>query len=132
MKSTSERLQEIQQHGFNLDMEAIFKEAFHNYKKITLTIGTLLFVLILLTTILGGATALYLGFKDLTELLTNVDISNFSGLAIILEFAISVTATALAVPFSAGLLKMAHNAANNQPFGFSTAFSYYRSDYFKD
>jgi len=132
MKSTSEKLQEIEKFGYPLDMEAVFKQAFDNYRKVTLTIGTLLLVLILLFTVLGGATAVYLGFKDFTELVTNIDISNFSLLAIAVEFVITIIGTALMAPLSAGLLKMAHDAFRGEAFGFSTAFYYYKSDYFKD
>src|SRR6478736_4567156 len=114
MKSTSEKLQEIQQHGFQLDLGTVINEAFENYKKVALTIGALLLVLIILFTFLvGSAAVITFGIGEITEFMTKTDITKFSTVAIVLNFAVLVVGTALIAPLTAGLLKMVHEAENN-------------------
>ncbi|MGG7034727.1 MAG: hypothetical protein ACI7YS_05975 [Flavobacterium sp.] len=133
MNSTSEKLQQIKEQGFHLDLDNVLKAAFENYKKIALFIGLLIFILILLFTIfIGSIATIAFSINDITMFMTNYDIYENSDLAKIFNFIVKVSGMAIIAPLTAGILKTIHNAQQNNPLKIKTVFSYYRSIYFKD
>lgn len=133
MNSTLEKLQQIKEQGFHLDLDNVLKAAFENYKKIALFIGLLLFILILLFTVfIGSIATIAFSISDITMFMTNYDIYENSNLALIFNFIVKVSGMAIIAPLTAGILKTIHNAQQNNPSKIKTVFSYYRSVYFKD
>lgn len=133
MKSTAEKLNEIEQNGYPLDFGEVFNQAFENYKKIALLVGGILLVLIFVFTLLVGSIGgLVFGISNLTTLLTDLKPTSSTSSTAIITLLVGVVGAALMAPLTAGLLKIAHQAENNQDFGFATAFDYYKSHYLKE
>lgn len=130
MNSTSNRLQEIEQNDFNLNIEEVLKQAFDNYKKIALTVGALLLLVIIPFTIIGSLAAISFGIQNLIEMATRINLSEYSLLLIAFNFSVPVIGAALVAPLTAGILKICQNAFNNEHFGLPTAFHYYKGKYF--
>lgn len=133
METAKERIEEIKREGYTIDFSDIFNKAFENYKKIALN-GGIVFILfsILMVGLLLGAVALFTGFSAFSQTLSGFKPENFTGIYILFYILGVVLITALISPFSAGILKMAHCAAQNKEFSVGTAFDYYNSSYFKE
>ena len=134
MKSTLQRLEEIKRAGYNLDLGDAINETFENYKKIALLGGAvLLLVFVVAIVIFGGLAAVFVGIATLTETLTELGQGvQLSSTALLVNLVASIIGAGLFAPISAGLIQMAHNAATNEDFDFGTAFTHYKSVYFKE
>lgn len=133
MNYINTRLSEIKQNGFDLDLGNLINESFENYKKIALLAGLALTIIILLLMI---ATIFALGYF--------IDFENFSQDQLIMDFntftpvqiAIYIGATALFAmlfaPFTAGLIKIAHDVETKDEVSFSNIFDCYKGIYLKD
>lgn len=133
MNFTVKKLQEIKQYGYPLDFGQVFGQAFENYKKIALIVGSIILVLIIAFTVLiGGFAGIVFGIGSVTEFFTDYSLQSNSTVLLIVNLIASVIGAALVAPLTAGLLKIAHLAESNQEFSFSTAFDYYKSSYLKD
>jgi ABC-type Fe3+ transport system permease subunit len=122
MKSTSDQIEDIKNHGYSLDFSTVFNHAFENYKKIALYSGLiiLVFSFIFLFAFFSVLVAYY-GVesmsKDFFENLENQKLSYIEQL--ISTLGISLLSGVLA-PFGAGFLKMADCADKDQEFNVST------------
>ncbi|HEX8575874.1 MAG TPA: hypothetical protein VF677_06230 [Flavobacterium sp.] len=133
MNNIVNKLNEIKKYGYHLDLGIVISQAFENYKKIALTTGALLLVLIVIFTVLvGGVAGIAFGIGSFTEFITDYNILQFSTSIVIIRFLVGVIGAGLIAPITAGIFKMAHHAETNTEFGFSTAFDYYKTAYFKD
>ncbi len=133
MKSTAEKLIEIEEKGYPLDFGEVLNQAFENYKKIALLVGGIILVLIFVFTILVGSIGgLVFGISSLTSLLTDLKPTSSTSSTAILTLLVGVIGAALVAPLTAGLLKIARQAENNQEYSFATAFDYYKSHYLKE
>lgn len=133
MKSTLQRIEEIKKSGYRLDLGEAINEIFTNYKKIALLSGAvLLLVGLAALVIFGGLGALFYGLSEVTTVFTEYREGLFSSTGLIVNLVVSVIAAGLFAPITAGLIQIAHNAATNEDFDFSTAFVHYKSEYFKE
>ncbi len=130
--SAKSRIQEIKDRGYHLDFTETFTHAFEIWKKIALMAGAALVVCMFIVLILfGGLFALTIGFSQMGNMaMVNFENSNYT--FIIAYFASIALISALMIPFTAGILKMAYNADHNIDIEFSQIFQYYSSPYLKD
>lgn len=133
MKTVIEKIQQLKKSGYTLDFGKVVEETFTNYKKIALISGA---VLLLLLFIFGGFVSIlsiaFAGIGAYTKTLTGYQTEEFSSTTLIVNLLITVIASALMAPLTAGLLKIAHLAETGKKFDFSTAFDHYKSKYTKD
>ena len=134
MKTTKEKIEEIQTNGYNIDFANVFNHAFENYKKIALYAGLMIFVFAILFGFLaGGIVILTFGVSALNQkMLENVTAENFTGLHLAIYLIVGILFNCLFVPFSAGLIKMADSAEKDEEFHVSTVFQYYKNPYFQE
>ena len=134
MKTTKEKIEEIKINGYQLDFGNVFNHAFENYKKIALYAGLMIFVFsVLIAILIFGAVIFTFGVSILNEKsLENLKPENFSGVSIIIYAVGVIVFTCLLSPFTAGLIKMAHCAEEDQEFHVSTILEYYKAPYFKE
>lgn len=132
MKSTSDQIEDIKNHGYSLDFSTVFNHAFENYKKIALYSGLIILVFSFLFLFAFFSVLIaYYGVesmsKDFLENLENQKLSYVEQL--ISTLGISLLSGVLA-PFGAGFLKMADCADKDEEFNVSTIFTYYKAPYF--
>lgn len=133
MKNLKETLQDIKQNGFQLDFGVVFSQAFESYKKIALNGGAAILLFTLLVGIIAaGLLVGILGLGSNVEQLREFEITDFSLSALAIYIFSMILFSCLASPFSAGLLKMARNAAKGEEVSVGVSFEYYGNRYFKD
>jgi hypothetical protein len=134
MRQTKERIEEIKNHGYQLDFGEVFNHAFENYKKIALYAGLVLFVFSVILGVLAfGILTSIFGIAALDKtFFESVKLENLSGIFIVVYLIIGVLVTAILSPFTAGFLKMADCGENDTEFNVSTFFEYYKAPYFKE
>ncbi|GIZ08640.1 hypothetical protein [Flavobacterium sp. UMI-01] len=133
MKQIKDRIAFIKTNGYPLEFEPIFTKVFENYKKIALYAGLVLFVFgVLLLALIYGGLLSYFGIDTLRDMLKpeNLQTKNLSKEFLINYSAAVILFTALISPFTAGFIKMAHCADQNEEFHVSTIFQYYKLTYF--
>lgn len=134
MKTTLQRLEEIRSNGYRLDFGEAINETFDNYKKIALLAGAviLLFTIGVLV-IFGGFAAVFVGVATLTTTLTDLGEGiPLTTTAIVVNLVVTTISYGFFAVIAAGIVQMAHNAAINEDFDFGTAFSHFKSEYFKE
>lgn len=134
MKTTQEKIEEIQTNGYQIDFGNVFNHAFENYKKIALYAGLMIFVFFVLVGLfIGGIVIFTFGVSVLNQkMLENLSIENFTGLHLAIYVTLGVLFNCLFAPFFAGLIKMAHSAEKDEEFHVSTVFEYYKNPYFQE
>lgn len=133
MKQTLQRIEAIKNNGFSFSFGEIIEQSFTNYKKIALMQGlVVLVVIIVFTVVIGSVAGLAVGVGALTKYFTDIEVNEVTSVALLINFVVTVIGAGIAAPFTAGLLKMAHEAEQNRAVEFSTVFEYYKSSYFKD
>jgi len=127
------RIEDIKNHGYDIDFSDVFNKSLENYKKIALNAG-IVFILasIILGSIIIGTIAVIWGAASITQNLADLKIYNFSGVTILAYVFVIAMISGMISPLSAGILKMAHHASNNLEFSVGTAFDYYKGSYFKE
>ncbi|WP_366183556.1 hypothetical protein [Flavobacterium ovatum] len=133
MTQIKDRIEFIKTNGYQLDFETIFAKVFENYKKIAIYAGLMLFVFgILLIAIIYGGLLSYFGIEKVTDMIKpeNLEPKNFSKEFIIIYSGAAIVFTAIISPFTAGFIKMAYCAEQNEEFHISTIFEYYKLPYF--
>lgn len=131
--SITTRIEHIKRNGYNLDFSETFNHAFEIYKKIAVSAGLILIILVvvLIAVVMGVAITFY-GMADLTNNLAGMQLKNFS---LVYQF-IYVIAMGIFggifAPFTAGIIKMAYLGDTNQSLSVGTAFDYYGTSYFKE
>ena len=134
MKTTKEKIEEIQINGYQIDFGNVFNHAFENYKKIALYAGLMIFVFaILIGFIAGGIVIFTFGVSALNQkMLEDLRVENFTGMHLAIYIILGILFNCLLAPFSAGLIKMAHSAEKDEEFHVSTVFEYYKNPYFQE
>ncbi len=133
MDTTTEKLQIIKNNGYDLDFGDVFSNGFEIFKKIALNAGFAFIILIVVfVSLFVGVIGVAFGFTDFASQMTNFNIANFSTVGVLIYLFATVFVTAFIAPFSAGILKMAYCADKNEAFSLTTAFDYYKNNYFKD
>ena len=135
MNSTEDRIEVIKKEGYNLDFSIVFEHAFENYKKIALYGGLIIFVFFfLLSIVVFGFLVAFLGGTALLELFKpeNLQVETFGFTTLIVISAITILLGSLLSPLTAGLIKMAYCAENDEEFHVATMFEYYKLPIFKE
>ena len=131
--SAHTRIEQIKNEGYYLDFGDVFNKAFENYKRIALQAGIVFILLtIVVVAIVFGAIGAFWGVSAVSDNLTGMNVANFSGVTIVFYILGVTVLSGLTAPLTAGIIKMAYNAAHHLDISVGTAFEYYRSSYFKD
>jgi hypothetical protein len=135
LKTTQDRIHEIEKNGYPLDFGIVFNHAFENYKKIAIYAGLIIFVFFVLLIIFMSV--VLVAFFDSAMLLEkmkpeNLQPENLSLNFILIMSGVSVLLSSLFSPITAGLIKMAYCAERDEEFHVSTMFEYYKISYFKE
>lgn len=136
--STKEKIDFIKTNGYQLDFGSVFNHAFENYKKIALYAGLMLFVFLILFCILvSGILFSSIDMNLLKEFSENMKPENLivkmlTPNFLLANLGISVILSSFFGIFTAGLIKMADCAENDQEFHVSTVFMYFKAPYFKE
>jgi len=133
MKTVAEKIETIRQEGYSLDFGSVFNQTFENYKKIALQCGLAILISLVFLGIIGFALLFSLvGFNDFNADMSAFEIKNFTVLETLAYMSGTILFSALACPFTAGLIKMAQDAAKQQEVSLNTAFSFYNHASFKE
>lgn len=136
MKNTTQtRIDTIKKEGYTLDFGVVFENAFENYKKIALYGGLVIFVFFFVFTIVAsGVLIAIFGAPELLDFFKpeNFKPEKFDLNTLLIISAISVFIGSLLSPLTAGFIKMACCAANDEEFHVSTMFEFYKAPYFKE
>lgn len=129
----NQKIEEKKQNGYSLDIGEVISQSFENFKKIALNAGlaTLIVSLVLIALVFGGI-GVFFGFSDLTSNMAGFHVSNFSTTTLVLYVIGTSLVGAVMYPFTAGIIKMAHEAEMGREPGMSVAFDHYKSEYFKN
>lgn len=131
MNTTSERISEIKNNGYELDFSTVFNDSFENYKKIALNAGIAYILFMIVLGILICIPIFFIiGFSSLPEVAKKLQPENMSITFLFFYVLTLVLLAALSAPLTAGLLKMAYNADHKQEVTIRNAFEYYNSSYF--
>ncbi|RTY87639.1 hypothetical protein EKM02_09895 [Flavobacterium sp. RSP49] len=135
LKTTQDRIHEIEKNGYPLDFGIVFNHAFENYKKIAIYAGLIIFVFFIMLIVF--VSVILVAFFDFAMILEkmkpeNLQPENLSLNFILIVSGISVLLSSLFSPISAGLIKMAYCAERDEEFHVSTMFEYYKISYFKE
>lgn len=135
LKTTQDRIHEIEKNGYPLDFGIVFNHAFENYKKIAIYAGLIIFVFFIMLIVF--VSVILVAFFDFAMILEkmkpeNLQPENLSLNFILIVSGVSVLLSSLFSPISAGLIKMAYCAERDEEFHVSTMFEYYKISYFKE
>jgi hypothetical protein len=127
------RIEEIKRQGYDINFNDVFNKSLEIYKKIAINAG-IVFILfsIMIVAIAMGTMGAFFGFTSIAHTMTSFNMESMSALNVIIYVVFLAIISALASPFTAGIIKMAHAAAHNQEFSINTAFEYYKAPYFKE
>lgn len=133
MQTERPKIDQINPNQKKLDIGDAINEAFEIYKKTAITSGTALMVLMSIIVFLGVVGISYFFRADeLEEVMKNFNPDTLSANGLIIYFAVVILLTVFSSPFIAGLLKMAHDAANNLEVQFSSLYYYVNHNFFPD
>ncbi|WP_394773497.1 hypothetical protein [Flavobacterium sp.] len=132
MKSISDQIKDIKNHGYTLDFSNVFNLAFENYKKIAVYAGLILLVFSVFFGVIAAVILIQIFGVDKLENAKFLTIEPQHLTQIQLVYYIFGTAILSAIfsPFTAGFLKMADSAQKDQEFKVATVFTYYKNHYF--
>lgn len=131
--SIDTRIEEIKRQGYYVDFGDVFNQSFAHFKKIALNAGLVFILLVLVLGIfLFGLGLVGMGLSSFANGMTDLDLTGFSTVGLVIYFVAVVLISGLAAPINAGIINMAYLAAHNRDFSVSTAFSYYQTKYFKE
>ncbi|HEX8561980.1 MAG TPA: hypothetical protein VF676_03265 [Flavobacterium sp.] len=131
MKTTRHTVDELRKYGYNLDFSDTFNIAFEAYKKMALVGGVVVILFSLLCAVIGGTViGGMVGFSVLADSMVNFNFQDLPALGIFAYIIGMAAFTGVMNAFTAGLIKMAHNAHTNQEVGLGTGFEYFKGRYF--
>ena len=117
----------------SLDIGEIINEVFEIWKKTALMGGlAFIFLMLILTMLAVIGVGYFFNKEELPELMKNFNPETLSINGMLIYFAIVIGFTVLISPFVAGMLKMAHDADNEQKVTFSSIYYYVNSPQFLD
>lgn len=117
----------------SLDIADVINESVEIYKK-TALMGGLAFMLLMAIISFFGIIGIGYFFRaeELQEVMKNFDPDKLSVNGMIIYFSIVISISVFSSPFIAGMLKMAHDAANNLEVQFSSLYYYVNNVLFPD
>ncbi|MDR7372124.1 hypothetical protein [Flavobacterium aquidurense] len=132
MKSTTDQIEDIKNHGYSLDFSTIFNHAFENYKKIALYAGLIILVFTFIFFIaLFSIVIAYFGVESMSQdFIQSLESQKLTYIQQLFSTLAISAISGLVAPFGAGFLKMADCADKDEEFNVSTIFAYYKAPYF--
>jgi hypothetical protein len=117
----------------SLDLGETINEAFEIWKKTAFMGGlAFMFLMLIIITLTFVGIGYFFNKEELPELMKNFNPETLSTNGLLIYFAIVIGFTVLISPFVAGMLKMAHDADNDQEVTFSSIYYYVNSPQFLD
>lgn len=114
-----------------IDIGITLNNAFELFKKSFLVSGlAFLFITVVLVTVAFIGIQFFIGFEVAAIQMKTFDPTNLSLKGTLLYLAALLLITILIAPFSAGILKMMHDADTNEEVTFSTLFYYVNSPFY--
>ncbi len=131
MKNTQITLSEIKNQRYDLDFSHIFNESFEIYKRTALFSGLaiMLFTIIILG-IVFSLMGIFFGFEAFTQSMTDFKAHNLSAIYIVVYVLGTSLLSGLMVPFTAGMIQMAHEGFSGEEVSIGTAFRFYKGSHF--
>ena len=124
-------MQQMNETKKSLDLGETINEAFEVWKKTALIGGlAFIFLMLILTMLAVVGIGYFFNKEELPELMKNFNPETLSTNGMLIYFAIIIGFTVLISPFVAGMLKMAHDADNEQEVTFSSIYYYVNSPQF--
>ncbi|WP_167357285.1 DUF2189 domain-containing protein [Flavobacterium swingsii] len=115
----------------SLDLGEVINETFEIWKKTALMGGlAFMFLMLILMTLAMVGIGYFFNKEELPELMKNFNPETLSTNGMLIYFAVVIGFTVLISPFIAGMLKMAHDADNDQEVTFSSIYYYVNSPQF--
>lgn len=128
-----QKIDQLKQNGYALDLGNVISQSIENYKKIAITAGgAIMLASIVIGALVFGSLAITIGFGDFASKMADFHVSNFSIITLLLYVAGTSLFGALMYPFTAGLIKMAHEAETGREVNLSMIFDHYKSEFFKE
>jgi membrane-anchored glycerophosphoryl diester phosphodiesterase (GDPDase) len=128
MNDIKTRLEDLANYGYPLDFGTALEQIVRNFKKIALTSGLVILLLVIIFyTITFAFMGAAFGVGAFSNVLTGFDFSTGNAAVILLTFLAQTVVAAALAPINAGMLMIAHKAETHRSFEFSTAFSMFRS-----
>ena len=116
-----------------LDLGETINESFEIWKKTALMGGlAFIFLMLILTMLTVVGIGYFFNKEELPELMKNFNPETLSINGMLIYFGVVIGFTVLISPFVAGMLKMAHDADNNEEVTFSSIYYYVNSPQFLD
>jgi hypothetical protein len=126
-------MEEMNDTKKSLDLGEVINEAFEIWKKTALMGGlAFMFLMLILMTLAMVGIGYFFNKEELPELMKNFNPETLSTNGMLIYFAVVIGFTVLISPFIAGMLKMAHDADNDQEVTFSSIYYYVNSPQFLD
>ncbi|MEW5675488.1 hypothetical protein ABGT15_04175 [Flavobacterium enshiense] len=133
MSNSNQKIESLKQNGYSLDLGEVISQSFENFKKIAVNAGVAtLITSIVLIALSFGAIGIFVGFANFGSEMAGFHVSNFSSTSLILYIIGTSLVGAIMYPFTAGIIKMAHEAEIGREINIGTAFDHYKSEYFKE
>ncbi len=124
-------MEEMNDTKKSLDLGEVINEAFEIWKKTALMGGlAFIFLMLILMTLAMVGIGYFFNKEELPELMKNFNPETLSTNGMLIYFAVVIGFTVLISPFIAGMLKMAHDADNDQEVTFSSIYYYVNSPQF--
>ena len=126
-------MEEMNDTKKSLDLGETINEAFEIWKKTALMGGlAFIFLMLILTMLAMVGVGYFFNKEELPELMKNFNPETLSINGMLIYFGVVIGFTVLISPFVAGMLKMAHDADNNEEVTFSSIYYYVNSPQFLD
>jgi hypothetical protein len=126
-------MEEMNDTKKSLDLGEVINETFEIWKKTALMGGlAFMFLMLILMTLAMVGIGYFFNKEELPELMKNFNPETLSTNGMLIYFAVVIGFTVLISPFIAGMLKMAHDADNDQEVTFSSIYYYVNSPQFLD
>ncbi|SFA90246.1 hypothetical protein SAMN05660845_0888 [Flavobacterium swingsii] len=124
-------MEEMNDTKKSLDLGEVINETFEIWKKTALMGGlAFMFLMLILMTLAMVGIGYFFNKEELPELMKNFNPETLSTNGMLIYFAVVIGFTVLISPFIAGMLKMAHDADNDQEVTFSSIYYYVNSPQF--
>ncbi len=118
-----QKIDQLKQNGYALDLGNVISQSIENYKKIAITAGgAIMLASIVIGALVFGSLAITIGFGDFASKMADFHVSNFSIITLLLYVAGTSLFGAFMYPFTAGLIKMAHEAETGREVNLSNDF----------
>ena len=133
MKTSKKRIEDLRNHGYELDFTNTFNVAFEAYKKMALIAGAVIIIIALIGAVLfGGAAISAFGLSQISESMIDFKVQNLSSAWVALYVVGMAAFSGVSAVITAGLIKMAHNAYTTGETSMGTAFQYFKDSHFGD